>query len=66
VLLCVAKTMQSGCVTCYMGPAGAVMGQTRFSAGTSRQIFEELRFQRVSVACFTISAGISCCLTKSS
>jgi hypothetical protein len=31
-----------------------------------RQIFEELRFQRVSVACFTISAGISCCLTKSS
>jgi len=50
----------------YMGPAGAVMGQTRFSAGTSRQIFEELRFQRVSVACFTISAGISCCLTKSS
>src|SRR6266403_831403 len=40
--LCLAKTrstfeinkMQRGCVTCYMGPAGAVMGQTRFSVGT--------------------------------
>jgi len=40
--LCRAKTrstfeinkMQRGCVTCYMGPAGAVMGQTRFSVGT--------------------------------
>jgi hypothetical protein len=40
--LCLAKIrstfeidkMQRGCVTCYMGPAGAVMVQTRFSVGT--------------------------------
>ena len=43
VSLCLAKTrstfeinkMQRGCVTRYMGPAGAVMGQTRFSVGTN-------------------------------
>jgi hypothetical protein len=42
VMMCLAKTrstfeitkMHRGRVTCYMGPAGAVMGQTRFSVGT--------------------------------
>src|SRR6266849_10333087 len=28
--------------TCYMGPAGAVMGQTRFSVGTSEIIDRKL------------------------
>jgi len=31
--------MQRGCVTCYMGPAGAVMGQTRFSVGTIQELY---------------------------
>ncbi len=32
---CEINKMQRGFVTCYMGPAGAVMGQTRFSVGTN-------------------------------
>jgi hypothetical protein len=48
--VCLAKTrstfeiskMQRGCVTCYMGPAGAVMGQTRFSVGTIVWPFRKL------------------------
>jgi len=42
LILCLTKSrstfeinkMQRGCVTCYMGPAGAIMGQARFSVGT--------------------------------
>ena len=48
--MCLAKTrstceinkMQRVCVTCHMGPAGAVMGQTRFSVGTDGSALRKL------------------------